>query len=75
MFNLPACSSMFDPVRPSRSVVEDSRHDMSREFLIPTHLSHSKISFLRILFDRLSIFLYGRSNSLGSISINQKAAR
>lgn len=75
MFNLPACSSMFDPVRPCRLAVEDNRHEMSGEFLIPTHSSHSKISPLRILFDRLSIFLYGRSNSLGSISINQKAVR
>jgi len=75
MPNLPICSSIIDCVRPSRFMVEDNRQDMSGEFLIPTHSGHSKISSPRILFDRLSISLYGRSNSLGSISINQKATR
>jgi hypothetical protein len=75
MFSLTIYSSIFDPVRPSRLVVEDNRHDMSGEFLIPTHSSRSKTSSLRILFDRLSISLYGRSNSLVSISINQKVTK
>jgi hypothetical protein len=75
MFSLSICSSIFDPVRPSRLMVEDSRHDMSGEFLIPTHSSHSKITPPRILFDRLSIFLYGQSNTPRSVSIYAKASK
>jgi hypothetical protein len=75
MHSSSICSSIFDSVRLSRLAVEDSRHDMSGEYLIPTHSSQSKIIPPRILFDRLSIFLYGQSNTLRSVSVNTKASK
>jgi hypothetical protein len=75
MHSLSICSSIFDCVRLSRLMVEDSRHDMSGEFPIPTHSSQSKITPPRILFDRLSIFLYGQSNTPRLVLVNTKASK